>query len=298
MNKIKSFSVGNGDMFYISHKNGTFTMIDCNLTGERDAEIIQDIRAASADADITRFISTHPDEDHFCGLELLDHFWPVKNFCCVNNNVAKPINTDSLKRYRELRDGGKAFYLYKGCSRAWMTDGDETRPSAGLEILWPNTSNPYFQAALADCNRGLSPNNISTVIRYQIDNGPSVMWLGDLETEFMENIRNDIELKKTTIVFAAHHGRDSGKIPNSWLRVIDPQIIVLGEAPSRHLNYYTGYRTIKQNSAGDITIYLQRDLVHFYVANHHYREDHLTKLAQLFAPGYLGSLPVEREYTL
>lgn len=28
---IKSFSVGNGDMFYIKHINNTLTMIDCNL---------------------------------------------------------------------------------------------------------------------------------------------------------------------------------------------------------------------------------------------------------------------------
>ena len=66
----------------------------------------------------------------------------------------------------------------------------------------------------------------------------------------MESITDFIRLEKTTIVFAAHHGRNSGKIPNSWLEKLDPQIIVIGEAPTRHLNYYTDYKTITQNSAG------------------------------------------------
>ena len=36
MTVIKSFSVGLGDMFYILHGSDNFTIIDCNLTGERD----------------------------------------------------------------------------------------------------------------------------------------------------------------------------------------------------------------------------------------------------------------------
>ncbi|CAM4346215.1 hypothetical protein COEX109129_19890 [Corallococcus exiguus] len=32
MSIIKSFSVGNGDMFYIKHNSDNFTIIDCNLT--------------------------------------------------------------------------------------------------------------------------------------------------------------------------------------------------------------------------------------------------------------------------
>lgn len=34
--------------------------------------------------------------------------------------------------------------------------------------------------------------------------------------------------------------------------MFDPHIIVIGEAPSKYLNYYSDYNTIKQNSAGDI----------------------------------------------
>ena len=34
MSKVKSFSVGNGDMFYIRHNSDNFTTIDCCLTDD------------------------------------------------------------------------------------------------------------------------------------------------------------------------------------------------------------------------------------------------------------------------
>jgi beta-lactamase superfamily II metal-dependent hydrolase len=129
-----------------------------------------------------------------------------------------------------------------------MNQGDQERSSSGINILWPDTSNPHFKAALASCDAGESYNNTSAVIRYSIQDGASFLWLGDLETEFMENIRHRIELIKTTVVFAAHHGRESGKIPHSWLEKLDPQIIVIGEAPSRLLKllYWLPYHHSEQ----------------------------------------------------
>lgn len=43
-----------------------------------------------------------------------------------------------------------------------------------------------------------------------------------------------------------HHGRASGKVPDNWLKKLDPQVIVVGEAPSEHLDYYAGYDTLTQ----------------------------------------------------
>jgi beta-lactamase superfamily II metal-dependent hydrolase len=146
---------------------------------------------------------------------------------------------------------------------------------------------------------GVLVKNTSAVLRYAVNNGASFLWLGDLETEFMENITDSIELKKTTVVFASHHGRDSGKIPTSWLERLDPQIIVIGEAPSRYLNYYTGYQIITQNEAGDITMDCDDGKVHFYVSDEDYRRDDvLTNEGKADFPNYIGSITVETEYTL
>ncbi|MCU0730892.1 MAG: MBL fold metallo-hydrolase [Hyphomonas sp.] len=301
MATVKSYAVGNGDMFYIRHNSDNFTIIDCNLNQDNAEEIIADIRAAKQGKGIERLICTHPDEDHFGGIHLLDNAISVVNFYVVKNQAIKDDETDSFRHYCKLRDDPKkAFYIYKGCSRKWMNLSDEVRQTSGIQILWPDVLNKHFVAALAACDTGESYNNTSAAIRYSIANGASFLWLGDLETEFMENIADSINLAKTTVVFAAHHGRDSGKIPDSWLEKLDPQIIVIGEAPSRHLNYYTGYQTITQNKAGDITMDCVGDKVHFYVSNDKYTNDalHDEGLADLGASTYVGSITVETEYTL
>lgn len=296
---VKSFAVGVGDMFYIKHGSDNFTIIDCKLSQENAEDIIAELKDASAGKGIVRFICTHPDEDHFGGIHLLDDAMPILNFYVVKNQAIKDYETDSFLRYCHLRDGDKAFYIEKGCTRKWMNIGDKDRGSAGINILWPDPGNLHFQDALSACEAGESYNNISAVIRYQLgDGGASFLWLGDLETEFMENIADSIELPKTTVVFAAHHGRESGKIPDGWLEKLDPQIIVIGEAPSRHLNYYTGYDKITQNRAGDITMDCVGDKVHFYVSNDNYLHQNLADEGQSAYPNYIGSVTVETEYTL
>jgi hypothetical protein len=57
------------------------------------------------------------------------------------------------------------------------------------------------------------------------------MWMGDLETDFMKKIEDEIELDRADILFAPHHGRASGKVPAKWLEQINPKLIVIGEAP-------------------------------------------------------------------
>jgi beta-lactamase superfamily II metal-dependent hydrolase len=299
MSVVKSYAVGAGDMFYIKHDSDNFTIIDCDLSEENADSIIADIKSAKAGKSIERFICTHPDEDHFGSLHLLDDAISILNFYVVKNQAIKDEDTESFTRYCKLRDSEKAFHIFKGCSRKWMNLGDEERGSSGINVLWPNLSNPYFIEALAACDAGESYNNTSAVVKYSLEGGASFMWLGDLETEFMENIVDDIQLSKTTIVFAAHHGRKSGKIPDSWLEKLDPQIIVIGEAPSRHLNYYTGYHTITQNSAGDIVMECEGNEVHVYTSNY-------IECGALSDGGrsdehgglYVGSLTVETTYTL
>ncbi|GGA14061.1 MULTISPECIES: MBL fold metallo-hydrolase [Salipiger] len=298
MTIIKSMSVGHGDLCYIRHNSDNFTIIDCNLTGDRDEEIIDEIKEEVKRKGVSRFISTHPDQDHFAGIEKLDKVCPICNFYVVKNNAIKADETVSFKHYRQLRDGDKAYYISKGCKRKWMNEGDDTRGPAGISILWPDTENEHFQKALAECNAGESYNNVSAVIKYSLKDGATVMWLGDLETEFMKSIEDSVTLEKTTIVYAAHHGRKSGKIPDSWLKKLDPQIIIIGEAPSRDLNYYTGYVTVTQSKAGDITMDLVDDKVHFYSSNPEYFHKKMSNEGQSRFPNYVGSITVETEYTL
>ena len=270
MSIVKSFSVGNGDMFYINHNSDNFTVIDCYMHEDNEDKIIDEIINKSKGKGVSRFISTHPDEDHILGLKKYKDRVGINNFYCVENEATKEDETEDFKEYCSLRDGNEHFYLYKGCARKWMNMENEERGSSGISVLWPKTNNQYFKDALQKAHNGESPNNISPIIKYSLENGVKILWFGDLEKDFMEDIKDDLEIEEADIIFAPHHGRYSGKIPNEILEKINPKLIVIGEAPSSNLNYYSGYNTITQNSAGDITFECEQNNVHIYVSNENY----------------------------
>jgi beta-lactamase superfamily II metal-dependent hydrolase len=277
MTLIKSYSVGNGDMFYIRHETDNFTIIDCSIPEDRRGGILADLTTASKGKYCTRFISTHPDQDHIGGLVELDDHLEFKNFYTVKNQATKKDPTKDFVRYVELRESKKAFYISKGCTRKWMNESDEKRGSSGINVLWPDTSNQDYRDELALAAAGESPNNISPVIKYSMRDGVKVLWMGDLETDFMAKIFDHVNVPKVDILFAPHHGRASGKVPDTWLKKLDPRVVVVGEAPSGHLNYYPGYDTITQNSAGDILFDCQVGKVRIYTGQEAYQVNFLAE---------------------
>ena len=75
--------------------------------------------------------------------------------------------------------------------------------------LQPNSSRwtswIQFKKALEDAVDGKSPNNISPVVTYSLKDGVNMAWFGDLETDFMEKIKNEITWPHVDIPFAPHH---------------------------------------------------------------------------------------------
>ena len=292
MSIVHSYAVGNGDMFSIRHNSDNCTIIDCSISPENRDWLLEEIDKQRKGKGIVRFISTHPDQDHMCGLTTLDDHIGIVNFYVVKNEATKDEETDDFKRYKKLRDGDKAFYIHKGCTRRWMNKTNEERGSSGIKIHWPMTSNQEFKKALEDAAEGKSPNNISPVITYSRVDGVKMAWFGDLETDFMKKIEKKISWPIVDILFAPHHGRDSGKIPASILDEMDPQIVVIGEAPSKHLNYYGKYNTITQNSTGCIYFECVKNWVHIYVGSSTYCVDFLEDKGAGTYGNYLGSLAV------
>lgn len=296
MSVIKSFSVGNGDMFYIKHNSENFTVIDCCLTNENEDRIINEIKEESKEKKITRFISTHPDDDHIRGLKKYNEKIRIINFYCVENKAIKDDETEDFKEYCFLRDDKKTFFITKGCERKWMNvsgedDNGNYIGGAGISILWPKTSNKYFKDVLEEVKNGTGDNNLSPIIKYSVEDSIRVMWFGDLEKDFMEKIKDDLIIDNADIIFAPHHGRDSGKIPKEILDKINPKLVVIGEAPSEYLNYYNGYNRITQNSAGDITFEQVNNEVHIYVSKSNYTVDFLKNKYKANTYGYyIGTL--------
>ena len=300
MSKIKSFSVGVGDMFYINHNSDNFTTIDCCLNYDEDAKaakevVLSEIRREIANKGITRFISTHPDEDHISGLKEYDNEFHILNFYRVNNNATKDgEESEDFVKYRELRDDSKKkFELKKDCSRKWMNLSDEERGSSGLFCLWPITDNLKYKLALKDATNGESPNNISPAIKYKSGEF-SFLWMGDMETDMQEEFNREVDNKHVTIVFAPHHGRKSGHIPSSLMSKLYPRLVVVGEAPCEDLDYYKDQNTITQNSAGDILFDVSSDYLDIFVSNSNYtKKDGMTiniNHSSFEGMHYLGSI--------
>ena len=72
-------------------------------------EHIADLKEQSKDKGVTRFISTHPDQDHLHGIELLDAEMPIRNFYVVDNKATKSDETESFIVLIEVK--GADFYL-------------------------------------------------------------------------------------------------------------------------------------------------------------------------------------------
>ena len=70
---------------------------------------------------------------------------------------------------------------------------------------------------------------------------------------------------------------------------LDPQIVVIGSADSEYLDYYYGYNTITQNSAGDVTFECGWGYVNVYDGNKNYSVDFLLDCSQNTYENYIGS---------
>ena len=67
---------------------------------------------------------------------------------------------------------------------------------------------------------------------------------------------------------------------------------MIGEAPSKNLNYYGEYNTITQNSAGAIYVECLDNWVNIYVGSSTYSVDFLEDKGASTYSNYIGSLAV------
>lgn len=93
-----------------------------------------------------------------------------------------------------------------------------------------------------------------------------------METDMQEEFDKKVTNTHMTIVFAPHHGRKSGHIPSSLMDKLTPKLVIVGEAPSDELDYYSDYDTITQNTAGDILFETNGDYLDVFVSESGYKK--------------------------
>ena len=74
--------------------------------------------------------------------------------------------------------------------------------------------------------------------------------MGDLETEMQQAYYDEYKnnIPQVDILFQPHHGRKSGAVPNDLLEALNPKLIIIGNAPSEHIDYGDSRQTITQNA--------------------------------------------------
>ena len=275
MSIVKSFSFPKGDIrgdtFYIKHGVSSFTVIDCyllsnsnNEENNRQQEIIDEI-VEQSEGRVRRFISTHPDNDHIAGIEELFKRWSTTNFYAVDNEIPKDKSKSSLTKYLELKNNHN-FAIKRGIKRCWLNDSNDEHKSSGINFQWPILSNKKFKEALDKVSQGQNVNDICPIFTYSIDGGAKYMWMGDLETEMQQAYYDECSanIPRVNILFQPHHGRKSASVPENLLNALDPQLIIIGNAPYEYIDYGDSRMTITQNTAGDIIFVNDDGYVHIY----------------------------------
>ncbi|UTN06559.1 hypothetical protein L0669_11760 [Flavobacterium bizetiae] len=226
---------------------------------------------------IFRFIITHPDMDHLDGIKDLFDEFSIQNIwdTCNSKGISDKANSggynmDDWKFYKKIRDTE-----YKEPKRLtyYATNVNDYYNQDYIQILSPTPE------LIKHCNDKENWNDSSYVLLYtppKADGGNwKILLAGDSEDKTWEYILNNFEeeVKNIDILFAPHHGRDSGR-NYDFLATLNPTITLFGNASSKHLAYnsYPEIR-ITNNQAGYIILDIQKDKISFYVKNYEFARD-------------------------
>ncbi len=220
--------------------------------------------------EIWRFVVTHPDMDHLDGIrDFYEEFSVIHTWDTNNNKSLKPegfgggYNYEDWKFYENLRDGKadtKRLTLHSGdCGNFWNDDN--------IKVL---CTTPTLLKAANDAG---DHNDASYVLLYTPPKKNGGVWkilfAGDSHDGSWEHIIETYskEVGNLDILFAPHHGRDSGR-DYDFLKVLTPTVTLFGNASSEHLAYdkYPPTR-ITNNQAGYVVIDITESRINLYVKN-------------------------------
>jgi len=230
---------------------------------------------------IFRFIVTHPDMDHLDGIKDLFEEFNISNFWDTNNKKeisdkanSGGYNMEDWKFYKSLRDGkikpSTRLTYYSGNSNLYYNEDN-------IQILSPTP------AILKSCNEKEDWNDSSYVLLYTPPKEGGGHWkilfAGDSEDLTWEHIikNHSDKVKNIDILFAPHHGRDSGR-NFDFLKSLTPTVTLFGNASSKHLAYtkYPGIR-ITNNQAGYVILDVSEGQIEILVKNFEFAKDFCAK---------------------
>ena len=172
--------------------------------------------------------------------------------------------------YKSIRDGkikpSTRLTYYSGNSNLYYNQDY-------IEILSPTPS------ILNICNQKCDWNDSSYVLLYtppKLNGGHwKILFAGDSENLTWEHIIQNYaeKIKNIDILFAPHHGRDSGR-SYDFLKVLTPTVTLFGNASSKHLAYNCYPETrITNNQAGYVILDILPERIEILVKNYEFAKD-------------------------
>jgi competence protein ComEC len=209
---------------------------------------------------IFRFVLTHPDMDHMDGFDAMMGAFSVQNYWDTGSRRDKPnpwggaYSEADWDRYVRVRDDNEP-----GVSTAVRRAGavfdfanKTTGDSDGLSILAPDAR------LVADCNMEDDVNDGSYVLLYRAD-GNRILLPGDAHDNTWDYVTQNYASAVGSVGFmlAPHHGRDSDR-SYDFLDVVRPQLTLIGNAPSAHIDYgqwsRRGLAYITSDQCGNVVV--------------------------------------------
>ncbi len=252
---INILNVGRGSCAVIEHPSGRRSMIDINIAAKlppgevvelrRKAMLLEARRSEArlthpvrwfwdrfgSDAELFRFILSHPDTDHLLGIGHLiqgdvptAHIWdlPHSKTC---DSFLSDLHHRHWEAYTSWRAASssdpQSIQAFQGanCQMYGFAPGHDQ-----LEILWPTPT------AFTALNASENWNNMSTVVRAWYG-GRSVLFPGDIErsgwTQLAALEDAGVINMSSDVLVASHHGRLSGYPADGVLRRINPGVVII-----------------------------------------------------------------------
>jgi competence protein ComEC len=323
MSSVHFLNVGAGDCTLIRHNTGHDSLIDIckgNLPVKKAAELIENALEAKEERvrgnfgmskcptnpisylkslgidSLFRFILTHPDMDHLDGFQNLLDAFTVTNFW--HTGVERTPPTFETGQYNEedwdayismvggILSGTKVLSYLAGSKFKYANVADNPGDGTdGLYILAPDKN--LVRAAIDSDDM----NDSSYVLLYRSVGG-KILIPGDAHDETWDYVLEhyEEEVADCAVLFAPHHGRDSG-LDFRFLDTVRPKITFFGCASSGHLAYdewrNRELRVITNNQAGNIVLECQNQEIDIYIENENFADSTDRDLDDVNGQGYV-----------
>lgn len=201
--------------------------------------------------------------DYMDGIEKLFDEFSIINFWDTDNN--KEMNEsqewgryrkEDWEFYQSIRNSENSpkvlRYLSGNTGQYYNLNEDGTAGGDGLYILCPT------KELVDTANSSSDYNTLSYVILLK-EKGKKIIFAGDSSAEAWDYILEQYEdvVRDIDLLIAPHHGRKTGG-NGDYLDVLNPKLTLLGNAKSKHLDYYAwnsrGLEHITNNEANCVVV--------------------------------------------